>query len=98
MSTAFINGVPGALNASEIDEMASRVLEKIECSHTPRVVIWDQVHRRLRTTSIETSAAQRILKKCTCLGTYDYKTRLQDIVDDFNAIYFRDRIATDNRK
>lgn len=80
---------PGRLNDHEIHNLATHALDKIITSASPRLVVWDAMKRRLRTVSATACNAMDVIKKPTCLGMYDFEVRLQDIIDDFKAVYSR---------
>lgn len=77
----------GRLNDQDIHNMAVEALDKIIGSTKPKLLVWDVMKRRLRTISATAGYAKDWIKKPTCLGMYDFEVKLQDIIDDFNAVY-----------
>lgn len=66
--------------------MASEALEQIICASAPKLLFWDAESRRLRAVSATSGTAKKLLAKPGCLGTYDFDTRLQDIIDDLKVV------------
>lgn len=79
----------GRLDDHDIRNMAAKALDKIISATKPKLVVWDVMNRRLRVISATAGYAKDWLKKPTCLGMYDFDVSLQDIIDDFKAVYQR---------
>ncbi len=68
-------------------KIAMHALDKIIASQKPKMLIWDTRAMCIRTVSIDTAYAERMRDKPTCLGTYDFETRVEHILDDLNAVW-----------
>lgn len=66
--------------------MASEALDQIISASAPKVLFWDATSRCLRTISASSSTAKKMITQPHCLGTYDFDTKLQDIIDDLEAV------------
>lgn len=80
-----------AQSAPTLDErlircMASVALDRIIGSSKPKLLFWDTSSNRLRLVGADAARAKAVLAQPTCLGTYDFDVKLQDIIDDFKAI------------
>jgi hypothetical protein len=67
--------------------MAAEALDRVLRSSTPRVLFWDAESKRLRTISADAGSAKSLIAHPSCLGTYDFDARLQDIIDDLKTVY-----------
>jgi hypothetical protein len=69
-----------------VSELARKALDRIINSNTPRMLIWCPQTRSIRFVSLKTAYANDMAGKATCLGTYDFDVRLEDIEADLRAV------------
>lgn len=75
-----------AIDERTIRTLASEVLDRVIGSSKPKLLFWDTASNRLRAVGTGTARAKAVLAQPTCLGTYDFDVKLQDIIDDFRAV------------
>lgn len=85
MST--FGGRPVNIDDHAASVLAMKALDKIIISREPKMLIWDPRALCIRTVSVDTAYAERMRGKATCLGTYDFDTRVEHILDDLKAVW-----------